>query len=324
MQIKGEKMTDFYKNKKVIVTGGSGFVGSHLVEQLIKLDANVVVVVDNFSRGNNKIDGAEYMRTDATSIDALKFFFKDTFAVFNLAARVAGVIYNQKNHLEMFYENVKLQTVPVMAADLCNVPHFLQVSSICTYAEEYQNPAIEPYGQLGNPVKANEGYSWSKRMGENAIDWAENIGHSVIIRPTNIYGPRDYFDSMSHVIPAIIKKVINDDVIVLNGTGHETREFIYVTDAASGIIHALEFGAHKEVFNLGTDGRTHTSIGGLVALIQLILGTNKPVEFVSNYDSGDSYRRTQCDKIQALGWIAKTSLQDGLTKTIQWYLNDSS
>lgn len=308
----------FWTDKKVIVTGGAGFVGSHLVELLLYAEARVTVL-DDFSRGDTRIQGASYFRTDVGDDRASCAFYKDAFAVFNLAACVAGVIYNQGNHLEMYNENMRLLTGALLGAERAHVPHFLQVSSVCVYSPENLTPCQEDKGHEGQPTLANEGYSWAKRMGERVAKWSR-IPHVVIVRPSNIYGPRDYFDERAHVIPALIRKATSEEGIVVNGTGNEYREFLYVEDAARGMLHALEYGEHGGTYNLGTHSDTCVPMRILTKMIQQATGTeHKPVIFSSDHDAGDSKRFSDCSKIRALGWRHQVGLEEGLAKTAEWY-----
>jgi nucleoside-diphosphate-sugar epimerase len=311
-------MSDFWKDQLVIVTGGCGFVGSHLVEMLQAEGANVQIL-DDGSRGQHKPAGVKIYPYDAANTAACERVFAGAFAVFNLAASVAGVTYNQGHHIEMFKHNLDLQTAPVLAAEVCEVPHFLQVSSVCVYGEDANAPARENY--IGSePTAANDGYSWSKRLGERVVGWSD-LPHYVIVRPSNIFGPRDYFDDKAHVIPALIKKALAEgDTIEAYGTGREIREFLYVTDAARGMLHALQTGTHGEAYNLGSNGTTAVSIAQLIAMIQDIVGVNKKVFFSSEYDPGDSGRWSNAEKVNRLGWVQQVTLEEGLHKTISWYL----
>lgn len=307
----------FWTDKKVIVTGGAGFVGSHLVELLLEAEAHVVVL-DDFSRGSTRIQGASYFRADAGS-ERSQVFYQGAFAVFNLAAQVAGVIYNQKNHLEMFERNMRLLSAPMLAAERAGVGHFLQVSSVCVYSSEHLTPCEESRGRDGQPTVANEGYSWAKRMGERVALWSK-VPHVVTVRPSNIYGPRDYFDERAHVIPALIKKATGNEQIIVNGTGNEYREFLFVEDAARGMMHALEHGAHGEAYNLGTHGDTCVPMRILTKMIQQATDTEqKPVVFSAEHDAGDAKRYSDCSKIHALGWKHRAGLEEGLGKTIEWF-----
>lgn len=309
----------FWTGQKVVVTGGAGLVGSYLVSFLLDAGADVLIL-DNLSNAKhttiNLDKGARILRIDAGNASALETPFKDAFAVFNLAAYVAGVLYNQTHHLEMYHQNERLQTAPVIAAEKAGVAHFLQVSSVCVYAPEYTVAAVEGNGQRGEPVQANNGYSWSKRMGERVIRWS-TIPHAVVVRPSNIYGPRDDFSERSHVIPALIKKSIHNDVIHVHGTGCEVREFLYVEDAARGMLAALEKGHNKQAYNLS--GAEVISIQDLAYKIRDLCGEQKEVIFKGG-NAGDSIRYSMGDKAKReIGFSATTQLDEGLQKTIEWY-----
>ena len=309
--------TTFWTGKRVVITGGAGMVGSMLTQMLLDEHAKVTVL-DDFSRGKTKIESAfaRYIKGDAGDKATCAKWFVDADAVFNLAAFVAGVTYNQDHHIEMFTRNLRLQTAPVLAAKSVGVKRFLQVSSVCVYAEDKQNPCIE-LELGGEPHPANAGYAWSKRMGEKIARWS-GIEHCVIVRPANIYGVRDYFDERAHVIPALIKKCLDDDVIRVNGTGQEVREFLYVSDAARGMMVALEHGRANNAYNIGTNGENSCMISELVYTLREILKVDKPIEFV-NGNSGDARRIVNGDKLTRLGWKAEMPLQTGLETVCDWY-----
>lgn len=314
-------MPSLFNSKRVVVTGGAGFAGTHLVDLLVSLGASVIVVDDgrHDTAYHCLPSGVIRMRADVGDPDALATPFRGAFAVFNLAAHVAGVIYNQGNHLEMFHENMRVQTAPVIAAERAGVERFLQVSSVCVYSPDHNHPAIEANGQIGEPVAANNGYSWAKRMGERAALWSK-IPHVVIVRPSNLYGPRDHFDERAHVIPALIRKAMTaNEVINVNGTGNEVREFLHVHDAVRGMTAALMHGRHGQVYNLGGQGAI--SIRDLVGLIQVATDTtDKAVMFSSDYDPGDPGRWSDAMAImKETGWWPVIDLADGLQSTVEWY-----
>ena len=310
----------FYTDKKVVVTGGAGFLGSHLVELLLAQGAEVVAV-DTLVRGTTHVPGTEIHQVDAGDPRQLYTSFKGAFAVFNLAAHVAGVVYNQHNHAEMFAENLRLQTVPLQVAERAEVPHVLQVSSACVYAPEHNSPAYERYGHAGEPVAANSGYSWAKRMGERAALWS-SIPHVVIVRPSNLYGPRDYFDERAHVIPKMIRMCTEGaGPIITRGSGTVEREFLYVEDAARGLLAALEHGAHGRAYNLGTNGQTRISMEMLLELVRVATGMlHRPIERQSAaHDEGDPRRWSDASALNALGWRHTLHLLEGLKRTAEWY-----
>lgn len=318
----------FYNEKRVCVTGGAGMVGQSLVRQLLELGAEVTVI-DDFSRGKSKVEGARYLVGDASRAFALNYAFrglavrgKPVDVVFNLAAAVAGVLHNMGHQHEMFHSNIALQTVPVAVADELGIPHFLQVSSVCVYAPEHNEGAQEQNGMLGDPHPANGGYAWAKRLGERAVLWS-GLSHAVIVRPSNIYGPGDYFDERAHVIPALIRRAYETEpggMMKVYGDPGIVREFIYVDDAARGMLHALAYGRDKEAYNLGWDGLDAITIGGLADAV--IEHTNRPIDAVFSPKEGGGDPRRWSDGGKAkreLDFRPRTNIQHGLQRTIEWY-----
>lgn len=311
-------MSDFWRDKYVVVIGGCGFVGSHLVDALVLSGASVSVI-DDMSRGRYVNPSVPVTRIDAGDPNALSMHLRGADVVFNLAAKVAGVIYNQSHQASMFWENMRLQAAPALAmAKHGQYGRLVQVSSVCVYSERNQAFAVEEKGRDEEPVGANNGYAWSKRMGERVPEWA-GIDH-VIVRPTNIYGPHDYFDDKAHVIPALIRKTFEDDVVVLWGNGNQLREFIYVTDVARGMMLAAENGLSGSVYNLSTNSVEAITMIELASKIQELSGVDKPIALTPENDGGDRYRRVSGENARIkLGFEYSVDLDDGLAKTIDWW-----
>lgn len=321
--------------KTIAVVGGAGMIGTHVCEILLARGATVIVL-DNFSNGEKRLthQNLSYVNGDARNFNTCTYVFqrqhagldvKPVDAVMNLAANVAGVLYNTDHNLEMFYDNVALQTVPLMAAGSVGVKHFLQVSSICVYSEEEQAAANEEAKLRDEPTLGNYGYSWAKRMGER-MAMVSDIERVVVVRPTNCYGIHDYFDrAKSHVIPAVIRKVVEDDVILMHGGPAITREFIFAEDAAEGMVAALEYGVDRNAYNLGTGGDTAVSLKQLVGMVKSILNVSKDV-YWSVGNTGDVHRSTDSSKAALhLGWRYKTNLGKGLKEVIKaWKSSQSS
>ena len=305
-------MINFYSNKRVVVCGGAGLVGAELVELLIGAGASVTVL-DNLSRGKTRHTNALYIPEDAGVQRVCERVFYKADAVFNLAAYVAGAPYNQTHQAEMFRNNVRLQIAPVLAAVQVGVKHFLQVSSVCVYAPDKQNPCREE--NLGNePDATNVGYAYAKRIGEQTALYS-GLQHCIVVRPANVYGIRDYYDERAHVIPALIKKCLNDPIIRVNSTGQEVREFLYATDAARGMMIALEKGEPGAIYNIGSDGANSCTISELAYTLREILNVDKSIEFTGG---GEGSRRiVNGDKLMRLGWQAEVSLQQGLRQVCQ-------
>jgi GDP-L-fucose synthase len=316
-------MSNFWSGKQVIVTGACGMVGSRLCE-FLRDEGAKVFGFDDMSRGDHYVAGCQYHVGDARDLGEWARFFAyrqlRPFAIFNLAAAVGGVYFNIKNHTSQFYENVQLQTVPTIIAAQRNVPIFVQVSSVCVYADDFNDPAIEEYGDAGRPERANEGYAWAKRMGEEVCYWSFEGTDTkfCIVRPTNMYGIRDYFDERAHVIPALIKKFLTQDEVVVYG-GSQTREFLYADDGARGMMAVAEHGSLGEIYNLGTSGETQITIGQLAEMIYALTESDANVTIDHNAKTGDIGRSTDSSKARVLGWEHQIGLEEGLRRVINWY-----
>lgn len=323
----------FWINKRVLVTGGTGFIGSHVVEKLVVLGAKVTVL-DNLSNG--KIKNIEYLRERVKFVKGDCANPRDAFAacknqevILNLAARVGGIEYNRTHQGTMLHDNIIIASMMIEAARKAKVDRFLVISSACVYPHNALVPTPESEGFRGEPESTNGGYGWAKRMAETLGKYyAEEFGmHVGIVRPYNAYGPRDHFDSAtSHVIPALIKRVIDgEDPVVVWGSGTQTRAFLYVEDLADGMIQAIEKYPQPDPINLGTD--EEVSIAELVSMIIKISGVKASIRFDSSKPDGSPRRNSDNTRAKKnVGFTAKTSLHEGLTKTIKWYkeLNSSS
>lgn len=313
----------FWKDKQVIVTGACGMVGSRLCEFLRDEHAQVYGL-DDQSRGTYRVAGCNYDVCDVSEfaewVRVITYRQIKPYAIFNLAAAVGGVYFNQKAHYSQFMDNVRLQATPVRVAAYKQVPIFVQVSSVCVYASGYNNPAREENGHVGEPEAANAGYSWAKRMGERLCEWELEGADTrwMIVRPTNMFGIRDYFDEKAHVIPALIKKALTMDKFTVWG-GHQTREFLYADDGARGMMAVGEHGVSGEVYNLGTSSETQVSIGYLFSLIYDLTGCKADVTIDCNSITGDLARYTDSRKAYALGWKYQIGLEEGLKRVINWY-----
>jgi len=314
----------FYKGKKVAVIGGAGMIGSQLVELLIEEGAEVTVV-DDLSRGTTEnIEGlhCKFVYADAASIRNLNRL-RGVDAVFNLAAKVTGMHYNRNHHAEMFEKNMKLQIAPLEAAVMFGIPLFLQASTVCVYPADMCYPVFEEEGHVGEPEPTNAGYGWAKRMGERYAQWVAQE-HDIkigITRFSNVFGIRDNFDEeTSHVIPALIKRTIEDDVVKVYGTGEQIREFLYSRDAARGMMEVLEHYPEADPVNIGNP-KNRVTIRELAQLIQEVLGVNKPLLFDTSIPDGYPRRGSNIERLIAhTWWQPETDLMEGLRRTVEWYI----
>ena len=319
-------MNNFWKDKKVLVTGGAGFIGSHVVEKLVERGAQVSVF-DNLQNGTvqnlaHLEDKINFIKGDCTNLNEAQAACRGQEIVMNLAARVGGIEYNRTHQATMMRDNLLIGAVMIEAARKEKVKRFLVVSSACVYPHSCSVPTPESEGLLDEPEKTNGGYGWAKRMAEKSGEYyAQEFGMEVaIVRPYNCYGPRDHFDpETSHVIPALIKRVFDgENPVKVWGSGKQTRAFLYVEDLAEGMILAIEKYPTPDPVNLGTD--EEISIKSLIGKIVDLSGVKTTVEFDTTKPDGSTRRNSDNTKAkEKLGFEGKTSLEEGLKKTIAWY-----
>lgn len=322
----GKELLEFYEGKKVLVTGGAGFIGSHLVEMLVQMGAVVTVPVRRSTRTDflksveKDIDIVQCDLCDRSSVDAV---MRDHGIVMHLAAaKGGGIAHSMLHHGSLFRDNM-LSFINVLdSAREASVDRFLVTSSACVYPRDSKSPTPEEEGFRDAPEPTNAGYGWSKRMKEfMALSYVEEYGMNIgVMRPFNAYGPRDdFFNPTSHVIPDLIKRVVGgENPLKVWGTGKQTRSFLHVRDFARGLLVGC---AHKDVrgpLNIGSD--EETSIGDLARMILEFSGTGGEVVF--DLSKPDGQPRRSCDTTRAkqiLGYEAKIPLRDGLRESIEWY-----
>lgn len=319
-------MSDFWKQKKVLVTGGTGFIGSHVVEKLVEKGA-YVTTLDRMRGGKIRnigylADKVNILSGDCADMDAARNACRRQDIVMNLAAKVGGIAYNRTHQATMLSDNLAIATTMMEAARREDVGRFLVVSSACIYPSDAVIPTPETEGFRGEPEPTNGGYGWAKRMAEKlGMYYQEQYGMKVgIVRPYNAYGPRDHFDpESSHVIAAIIKRVFDDEnPLKVWGSGNQTRAFLYVEDFAHGLIEAIEKYPIADPVNIGTD--EEVSIRELVEMIVKLSGKKTEITFDTSKPDGSPRRNS--DNIKAkehVGFVAHTSLAEGLKRTIEWY-----
>lgn len=316
-------MNKFWLNKKVLVTGGSGFIGSHVSELLVKKGAKVSIL-DHIKKQNiNSIeDQIELIDGDIDNLQIATKACQDKDIVVNMAAKVGGIGYNQTHQGSILRENLLIACNMIEAVRLAQVERFMEVSSACVYPKDAVIPTPEEEGFRGEPELTNGGYGWGKRMGELLSKYYQEqyrmkVG---IVRPYNCYGPRDHFEpKVSHVIPALIKRVFDgEDPLVIWGSGNQTRAFLYVEDLAEGILLATEKYCVADPINLGTD--EEISIKDLVNMILKLSKQTRQVRFDTTKPDGSPRRNSDNRKAKKLiGFEVKTKLEEGLEKTINWY-----
>ena len=306
----------FWEGKKILVTGGAGFLGSHLVKKLIS--------ERNVNPENIRIPRSR--ETDLRRWENCVKVVKDIDIVIHLAAKVGGIGYNQKYPATLFYDNAIMGIQMMEAARQEGVEKFVAVGTICAYPKFTPVPFKEEDLWNGYPEETNAPYGLAKKMLlAQSQAYRQQYGfNSIYLLPVNLYGPRDNFNpESSHVIPALIKKAIDakesgKDYIEVWGTGKATREFLYIEDAAEGVILAAERYNKSEPVNLGAG--FEIKIKDLVELIVELTGFEGEIRWDTTKPDGQPRRCLDTTKAEReFGFRAKTDFRDGLRKTIDWY-----
>ncbi|MBI5621226.1 NAD-dependent epimerase/dehydratase family protein [Candidatus Gottesmanbacteria bacterium] len=319
-------MNSFWSGKRVLVTGGLGFIGSHLTAKLVESGAKVSIL-DNvshpsFSKKEQIQKNVEIIRGECKDPMTAKRACKGKNVVMNLAAKVAGVGYNQAHKGSMLSENLLIQGTMMEAAQKANVERFLAVSSAVVYPADAKIPTPESEGLRGEPEEVNEGYGWAKRMNELlARYYHEEFGFEVaVVRPYNCYGPGDhFFPTPTHVVPSLIKRVMDgEDPVVVWGSGRQTRAFLYVEDLAAGMMLAAEKYAVADPVNVGSD--EEVTMKQLIETILRVSGKTANIIFDTSRPDGSPRRNSDNSKAkEKMGFAADTKLEEGLKRTIEWY-----
>lgn len=311
----------------VLVTGGAGFIGSFLVEELVERGANVVVA-DDFSRGTvqniqHLLDDIELRPVDLTTRAGCLSATEGVTDVFHLAARVGGIHYIQRENVGGLTPSVLMNQQMLEAARVNDIDRFLFASSACIYRQQHDglNRFRESEAIPANPHST---YGWAKILGEVACEaYHEDFEFDTsVVRIFNCYGPRENLDPQSsHVIPSLCRKVIEEPdggSIELFGDGSQQRGFIYVTDLVEGMLLAIERKADGEPVNLGNANEV-VSITELAERIIRISGKDLSIEHDRTKPTGtDRYAANTTKMEAALAWQPTTSLDTGLTRVYQW------
>ena len=311
---------NFWQHKRVMVTGGAGFLGSYVVEKLQENGASHIFVPRS----------REYNLTEK---DAVERAYRDAKPdlVIHLAAKVGGIGANQANPGKFFYENLQIGIQVMEVGRQRGVEKFVAIGTVCAYPKYSTVPFREENLWNGYPEETNAPYGLAKKMLlVQAQAYREQYGFNAIyLLPVNLYGPRDNFDpESSHVIPALIRKCVmtppsslHPSSMTVWGTGKATREFLYVEDAAEGILLATEKYDKPQPVNLGSG--VEISIKELVERIAQLTGYQGKITWDSSKPDGQPRRLLDTSRaFQEFGFKAKTKLEDGLRKTVEWYLSD--
>jgi GDP-L-fucose synthase len=308
-------MIDVWRNRRVAVTGGAGFLGSFVVEALRGRGCPSAFVPRSRDYDLRRQADIERMLADARPD-----------LIIHLAAVVGGIGANRENPGRFFYDNLVMGAQLIEGARQAGVAKFVAIGTVCSYPKFAPVPFKEEDLWNGYPEETNAPYGLAKKMLlVQSQAYREQYGfNSIFLLPVNLYGPRDNFDpSSSHVIPALIRKCVEAaeagaPEIVVWGTGNATREFLYVADAAEAIVLAAERYDGSEPVNLGTGAEI--SIRDLVTLIAEQTGFTGRITWDTTKPDGQPRRMLDTTRAtESFGFVAKTSFEEGLRNTVDWY-----
>lgn len=303
------------RDKRILITGGAGFLGSFVVEKLLQRGA----IRENLRIPRSKSCDLRVWQNCIRAVDGID-------VVIHLAARVGGIGFNMKYPAELFYDNAIMGIQLMEAARQSGVEKFVAVGTVCSYPKFTPVPFREEDFWNGYPEETNAPYGIAKKMFlVQAESYRKQYGFNAIyLIPVNLYGPRDHFDPEdAHVIPALIVKFFDAKIkgekrVIAWGTGNASREFLYVEDAAEGIVLATEKYKGTEPVNIGS-GR-EISIRDLVYLIRDIVGYTGEVIWDTSRPDGQPKRRLDTSRAKLeFGFEAKTPFEEGLCRTVNWY-----
>jgi GDP-L-fucose synthase len=311
----------FWQEKRVIVTGGAGFLGSFVVEKLAERGTADIIVPRS----------ADY---DLTQLEAIQQLFRDSShqgrpvdLIIHLAARVGGIGANRANPATFFYDNLMMGAQLMHESYRRRVAKFVAVGTVCAYPKFAPIPFREEDLWNGYPEETNAPYGLAKKMMlVQSQTYRQQYGwNSIFLLPVNLYGPRDNFDlETSHVIPALIRKCLEakargDDHLIAWGDGSPTREFLYVEDAVEGILLAAERYNDSLPVNIGS--AFEISIKELLETIAQVTGFTGEIRWDTSKPNGQPRRKLDTSRARALfGFTAQTSFAIGLRQTVDWYL----
>ena len=306
----------FWQNRRVMVTGGNGFLGKNVVRKLNERGAQVFI--------------AEYDQYDLRHLDQIRRALNDgkPQMVIHLAARVGGIGANQAHPAEFFYDNLMMGVPLLHESWVAGVEKFVALGTICCYPKFTPIPFREDDLWNGYPEETNAPYGLAKKMLlVQSQAYRQQYGYnSIFLMPVNLYGPGDNFDpAHSHVIPALIKKCVDAkragaDFISVWGDGSPTREFLYVADAAEGILLAAERYNESEPVNLGS--AFEISIKDLAELIVKLTGFQGKLVWDTTKPNGQPRRKLDTSRAkEKFGFESQVRFEEGLRETIEWYVS---
>jgi len=315
-------LENFWKDKKVVVTGGAGFLGSFVIAKLKERGATDIFIptIEDYDLTDRDSIRRLFDVTLANKLDASKM------VIIHLAAHVGGIGANREHPAEFFYDNLVMGVELMHQAWQRGVGKFVAIGTVCAYPKFTPVPFKEDDLWLGYPEETNAPYGLAKKMMlVQAQAYRQQYGfNAIFLLPVNLYGPRDNFNpSSSHVIPALIRKAAEanekgEQEIVVWGDGSPTREFLYVEDAAEGIVTAAEKYNGADPVNLGSG--YEISIKDLAEMICRMTGFQGKLIWDTTKPNGQPRRGLDVSRAKAtFGWSAQVPFDEGMRRTIEWF-----
>lgn len=300
------------RNKNILLTGGHGFLGRYVYKELKRCNPKKIFV-------------PTHKEADLTNRDTCEKVVKDVDIVIHLAALIGGIGFIDKNPGDLFYQNAVMGIELMEASRKSGVKKFVTIGTVCEYPEYTKIPFNENDLWMGYPEETTAPYGLAKKIliVQSKAYRKQHGFNSIHLLPVNLYGPGDNFDKkLSHVIPALIKRFVeakrnNEKRVKVWGSGLATREFLYIEDAAKGLVLASQKYDSSDPINLGTG--VETSIKEVAKIISQIVGFNGEIVWDMTKPDGQPRRRLDVSKAKEIGFEAKTSLKKGLERTISWY-----
>jgi GDP-D-mannose 3',5'-epimerase len=320
--------------KRILVTGGAGFIGSALVKQLVR-DGARVSVIDNLWRGQKEnLRGSDeryvidierdFHDADLTDLHACRTLLRDVDLVYHLADVVSGIGFAFKEEPFIFHKNILINTNVLAACVENGIPRYVYVGTACSYPKRLQmaDGVAALREDQTYPAEPESSYGWSKLMGEYEAALAQRAGRCEVglLRLHNVYGPgASYEPARSQVIPALIRKAIlhPGEPFVVWGNGNQYRDFVYIDDVIDALRLVVERGMNQGLIQIGSE--RPTSVRELAGMIVAISGKPIAPVFDERQPQGDRGRIAVCDRARkVLGWRCRTELREGLENTYRW------
>ena len=310
----GDGLSDFWGTKRVLVTGGNGFLGTALRAELESRRPDAIITPSS----------AEFDLRNPTDVDKMLTTHSPDIVV-HLAARVGGIGANMERPADLYLDNLLMGTYVIDAARRLGIAKTVVIGTICSYPKFTPVPFSETSLWQGYPEETNAPYGVAKlvqlvQVQSNRAQYGQS---AIYLMPTNLYGPGDNFDlTSSHVLPAMIRKfheaTVSGGSVTVWGTGAPMREFLHVDDLASAVLHLLRVYDSPETINVGTG--VDVTIRELASTIADVVGYTGQVVWDSSKPDGTPRKLLDVSRLRALGWEPRIGLREGIASTYEWYL----